>query len=513
MSERMTNRGRAFRPARGVATAILLALVVALAAGSCSHEERVAPPPPLLVIGVDGLEWDLVLRFGAEGVLPNLMQLAREGFAAKLETLDPTLSPVIWTTIATGKRPEKHGILGFSYVGPDQQNHLYLSLHRQSKALWNLFDDAGKTTRVYGWWCTLPIEEIRGSMVAQTTTRAQIDISHGDRIWKGSFLPVEGLAGQVHPEELAPRMNAVANGLADRIGAGDDPMRRTFGDPGELNAFTKSLWDAVRSSLYADCIFRDGVIESLEQHEPFDAFLVYFGVTDVASHMFWRHFEPQKFDHPPPAAEVEQLGHVIRDSYRWVDDAIGRLRRAAPDADVLVLSDHGFHEANVHDDFGSEKGRADSGHHLNQPAGVLLAAGRSFRRSPLKDGAIKDDVRSIGHVEDVLPTLLARVGLPYGEDMDGRPMKGLLSEELLRAHPVASVRSHEDAEWRAARKNAAAHALEWERKFEEHLHFTGAELARLQKLGYVGAQMGMPDPPQPPKQQEKDDSRKPEDHR
>jgi len=494
MNEPRTRTRGGNRPRRHAA-GLLGAAALLGGAAACGDPPARAEVAPLLLIGVDGLEWELVLRFGAAGDLPNLMALAREGFAARLETIDPTISPVVWTTIATGKRPEKHGITGFSYADAEGRPHLFLSLHRRSKALWNLFDDAGLATRVFGWWCTLPVEPIRGAMVAQSSLRAQIDISQGDRIWKGTFLPVDGLDGQVHPEELAPRMVAIANALADRAAGGSDPMAAAFGAPAGFTSATRNLWDLVRGAFYADCVFRDGALDALERREPFDALLVYFGVPDVASHLFWRHFEPEKFDHPPPAAEVADFGRVIRDSYRFVDDAVGALRRAAPGADLLVISDHGFRAANVHLDFNAEGGRIDSGHHLNQPPGVLIAAGRSFRRSPLPADAPGRVPRSIGRVEDVLPTLLARAGIAYGQDMDGRPMQGLLAEELLRARPITEVKSHEDGAWRAARMRAEAHALAWERNFEARFGAsTPEELARLRALGYAGPGLLPEDP-------------------
>ena len=64
-----------------------------------------------LVFAVDGLEWDVVLPMLERGELPALRHLMERGRFGLLETLHPTLSPVIWTSIATGKpvaEPEIH---------------------------------------------------------------------------------------------------------------------------------------------------------------------------------------------------------------------------------------------------------------------------------------------------------------------------------------------------------------------------------------------------------------------
>ena len=88
------------------------ALVVALIPAGCSAPDPV-PTAPILLIGVDGLEWSVLAPMIRHGELPHLRSLMERGTYGKLETLQPTVSPVIWTTIATGKRPEHHGILHF----------------------------------------------------------------------------------------------------------------------------------------------------------------------------------------------------------------------------------------------------------------------------------------------------------------------------------------------------------------------------------------------------------------
>ncbi len=484
----------------------LLALVAATT--GCGVEPAAVVARPLILIGVDGLEWELLLRFAGEEQLPNLSALAKDGLAAKLDTLEETLSPLIWTTIATGKRPEKHGITAFSFEDESGTAFLFTSLHRKSKALWNLFTDAGLTTDVFGWWCTFPAEEIQGEMVAQTSTRAQIDIASGSRIWKGNYLA--GLPRQTWPDELSARMDAHARALAEQVIAGADPAAAAFGKPAHaVSKLDERLFGLVRSAFYADVLFREAALDVLKEKRPFDALLVYFGVVDVASHLFWRPMEPQKYDHPPSAESIADFGRVIRDSYRWVDEAIGEIRRLAPDADLLVVSDHGFYAASLHDEFKDDGPRHDSGKHTQSPPGVLIAAGPGFRRDPLPPGATADELKTIGRVEDLLPTLLARAGLPYGEDMDGRPLRRLLADEVLRAHPIGSVKSHEDDAWRVSREEALARFRDFERNFETLLRqMDEKNLETLRALGYTGAglnEAGPEDDP-PPKEPPAKDS-------
>ncbi|MGH8055963.1 MAG: alkaline phosphatase family protein, partial [Candidatus Entotheonellia bacterium] len=84
-----------------------------------------AEQPPRLkvvVIGLDAATWKVMDPLLQQGRLPNLRRLMESGTYGPLTTLEPTLSPIIWTTIATGKPMSAHGITHFivQKEGPDQ---------------------------------------------------------------------------------------------------------------------------------------------------------------------------------------------------------------------------------------------------------------------------------------------------------------------------------------------------------------------------------------------------------
>jgi len=469
---------------------LLLALFLLIpAAAACS---RSSPPPrKLIVLGVDGLEWKLVLKFAQAGKLPNLSALLQNGVSGKLETLSPTESPAIWTTIATGKKPGKHGVLDFAYRDEDGEAHLFTSVHRNSKALWNLLGDAHRGCDVLGWWCTFPVEKIDGVMVSQTCMRTQIDISDGHKIWKGSYL--RGIPGQVQPPDFEPRVRAAA----DRIYAASKESMRALAQPNlPLTPLASGLWDGLVSSFVADQLYADVARDLLKSGKASEVVLLYLGTTDVASHRFWRYLEPELYDHPPRASELADFGRVIEASYVFADGVLGDLRALVPDADFVVLSDHGFHAVNLHNPFPdaapATEGPFVSGHHQDAPPGFFVASGPGFRRGTCASDA--DRVPVVGRVEDVLPTLLWRLGIPFGEDMDGRPMRDVLGEATLAAAPQTPVKSHEDAAWQKQRAEARAHAAEDEKRFEQAAlrALDGAERQRLGNLGYVGEGLPLP---------------------
>ena len=67
----------------------------------------------VFVLGFDGMDPTLVRKWMDEGKLPNLKRLSEQGTFAKLETTQPSESPVAWASFATGVNPGKHNIYDF----------------------------------------------------------------------------------------------------------------------------------------------------------------------------------------------------------------------------------------------------------------------------------------------------------------------------------------------------------------------------------------------------------------
>src|SRR5262245_1821667 len=97
--------------AGGLAVALLAgAAGLALAAGGCA---RRSTDLRILLVGVDSADWEMIRPMAERGELPHFAKLLEEGASAPARTLEPPLSPLVWTSIATGKNPDEHGILDF----------------------------------------------------------------------------------------------------------------------------------------------------------------------------------------------------------------------------------------------------------------------------------------------------------------------------------------------------------------------------------------------------------------
>lgn len=459
---------------------LFIIFLIALSPWGCSQREERAVPAdarrPLLFIAADGLEWSVMELLINDGKLPAIARLMANGSYGYLESMIPTYSPVVWTSIATSKSPEKHGIEHFVYSHAGTQRY-YTSGHRKTKAFWNILSEYGLTTNLLGWWMTYPAEQINGVMVAQTNTTGVLD-DPKRALWKGSLL--RGVEDQVAPPE---RQNEVMDILEETEASFDSLAGAIFGAAASapMSPFTKLMWDQSRWSFRADAVYVRVAERLLSSKESFDVLSVYIGGPDVAGHRFWRYAYPQEFFSPPAAEEVATFGGVIDNYYIHLDRMIAELLAAAPEGtSVVIASDHGMHAINPRGKFSVDAAPEEwnSGHHLDAPAGVLVVSGPGFVDATPGDSLAlplaRTSLQRIGGVFDVLPTLLALKGIPIARDFEGRVLTALIEPSWLEKHPVREIDTHDDEAFEAARAARIKEAADQAERLEQ-----------LKSLGYI----------------------------
>ncbi len=463
------------------------ALVVVLSAVSafglfqgCAKKEDSAGKPraPLFVFALDGLEWRVLKPLLEQGKLPVMAGLMERGSYGYLSSMQPTFSAVVWTSIATGKRPEKHGIRHFVYeesVNGKKEFRYFTSGHRQTKAMWNIFSERGLVNHTIGWWMTYPAEPVKGILVSQTNTTAVLH-SPQTALWKGSL--VRGVEEQVYPSEKQTRVMDI---LADTDAKLDSIEAALFGTPpNPVDEFSRMMWDQTEWAFRADETYVRVARDIIAKEGPFDVFSLYIGGTDVAAHRFWRYAFPGQFAHPPTDDQIENFGKVLENHYVYADRVMGELMSLVPGAAVLIVSDHGMHSENVDNDFSIDDAplKTTSAHHLDAPPGVIIAAGGPFKttESGWAPGQELDitALPRLGSVLDVLPTILAAEGLPLAEDMDGSPMTAILASGESGAKKVRYVPTYDDPKWLAGQKARIRHAVDETERIEQ-----------LRSLGYI----------------------------
>src|SRR5215831_13633216 len=162
----------------------------------------------VLLIGWDAADWKVIHPLMDQGKMPNVQRLVEGGVMGQIATLHPPLSPMLWTSIATGKRPSQHGVHGFAEPTPNGLGiRPVTNLSRKCKAVWNILNQHGLRSVVVGWWPSHPAEPIDGVMVSNHYHRARGPLKDGWPLLSGAVHPPE-LEEQLaelrfHPEEAA----------------------------------------------------------------------------------------------------------------------------------------------------------------------------------------------------------------------------------------------------------------------------------------------------------------------
>lgn len=145
----------------------------------------------VLVLGVDGLDPRLTKKFMDKGVMPNFEKFKKMGSAREDMVMlgaMPTITPPMWTTLATGAYVGTHGITDFWNPHPTKLDTLVYSFDsRNCKAepLWNVFAENGQKTLVWHWpgssWP--PTSDSPNLHVVDGTQPSNINVAVGTVEW------------------------------------------------------------------------------------------------------------------------------------------------------------------------------------------------------------------------------------------------------------------------------------------------------------------------------------------
>ena len=119
--------------------------------------QRKAMTDKMIVVGIDGFDPAHAKYMLDQGKMPNLAKLIEKGSSREdlvLLGCMPTVTPPMWTTLATGATARVHGITGFFNQHPTKLETVVYALDsRMCKAepLWNVFAESGKKTLVWHW--------------------------------------------------------------------------------------------------------------------------------------------------------------------------------------------------------------------------------------------------------------------------------------------------------------------------------------------------------------------------
>ena len=385
-----------------------------------------------VALAADSMDPRLLARWIRSGDLPNLAALREDGAGGILDCTIPEgkthiSSAVQWTTHFTGVGLDRHGVYGFrkersSSDGSPSVRELINLSDIPLKTYPELLDEHGYSVGLVNPLPIWPPLEFESGFCVS-----------------GMLTPPES-GRWVHPESLGEELLE----LGYRIDVKYPDRPYGFIDD---DLFDEVSIDTLYNDTFEVLDARVAVTKHLLESRETDYLYVLLKAVDAIQHAFWAHME----------ADDPEYGDAILESYRRVDELVGWIRENAPDADLVLFSDHGGQRRSVYrsntatrfaeraasllpsipepigkwyyryktvdtDGTGGETvGNPGRKTGIHRDEAVWMMAGPSVRPS---------DEEERLQFEDVAPTILALLGQPIPTNYIGSP-----AAESIRADP------------------------------------------------------------------------------
>lgn len=391
-----------------------------------------AARPTLLVVGIDSATLDAVLPVAEQGGLPFFASLLRQGAYGRLATFAPERAPALWTTLATGKYPFEHGVLGgrvhrAPFVAPGAELRLLpwgLAFPR-----WGTFgagsepEDSGAVRRAGALWEILPALGAPSGTVGWPALdpEAMAEGSGGGFAFDDAFFGERLDPALARPERLAERAWIFRVEPADLL-----PFP---------NGEAEELPDEVVEVLAGD-VWRQSLARFLvEQGEARALFLRLPGL-EVASRRWFGGYAARRLE-GRQEPEYERAAARLAAYYSRLDTLVAELWAGieGPRLLLVVSASGAAAPEGARGAWRTLRGeRGVEGVLSGAPDGMLLVSGDGVRAGTLITGA---------GLVDVAPTVFYALGAPIPRDLDGRVLTEIFTPEMLERQPLTFVPSYE----------------------------------------------------------------------
>ncbi|MCU1230709.1 MAG: hypothetical protein JWO97_3593 [Acidobacteria bacterium] len=358
-------------------------------------------PGRVAIFALDGADWELISELSDDDRLPNIKALVHGGTSASVQTIQPTVSPLLWTTAATGVAPDRHGVIDFI---DRARNSPVDAFSRRTPAIWDIAEAFNRNAEVVNWWTSWP----------PTTSESVVFDTPGDLL-ANAIAPAKYSArasqvtvpvGTIGFDQARRFMNITQNEFDRAVQSGDaaDPIN-------VMRTVLAKTWTDHRVA-----------IDLYKQAQPTLMMMEYDG-TDAVNHLF------SPF-HPPYREGISEEGYrkywpSVSNYYSEIDRLIGEwMSVLPPDTTVMLVSAHGFR-------WGKNRprslpaGGATLSDHRNP--GIFVAYGAHVAPSRAAHAM---------SVYDLTPTLLTLLGLPKSPEMPGNTITWAFKD----VSPIESVR-------------------------------------------------------------------------
>lgn len=361
--------------------------------------------PRVVVIGVNGMELDVIRPLLVKGELPNLASVIKRGAYGKLRTVDAPNCPRVYSTLFTSTKPEEHGVTGFIVGGITANTNML-----KQEPIWSFLSKKGVTVGMANVPATFPVLPVNGYMISGMLTRGKncedgvlcapkiSEVEGGDPVYPASMKQeIIKNVGDIYidcermpsAEQLKGHEKEVIDAWLKKVDVIRDQQTKLFdylmtSHPTDFTWFVQSCEDRTGHWLYPIAPYNAGYNPKINSVSP-DAF-------------------PNQY-----VAFDKVLGSILK----HVDD----------DTYLFIVSDHGIKPLR-------EFEQSDPHAHMDHEKTTPVIAKHDFADGDDVPGSffamgpgIKHDLRLMGFeasVYDVAPTILHIYGIERPKQMHGR---------------------------------------------------------------------------------------------
>jgi predicted AlkP superfamily phosphohydrolase/phosphomutase len=396
----------------------LISLLLAATALHGQTKEKPAPRPHVVVIGVNGMELDVIRPLLLKGAMPNLERVINNGAYGKLRTVSAPNCPRVYSTIFTSTEPDEHGVTGFLVGGITANTNML-----KEEPIWSVLSRNNVSVGMANVPATFPVMPVNGYMVSGMLTR-------GKNCEDGVL--------------CAPKLSEVTNGDAVYPRTLQPELLKNVGDfyidcermPGasDLKGHEKEVIDKWLDKVQ---IIRDEqtkLFDYLLTKHPTDFTMLGQSCEDRTGHWL---YPISTFNVGYNASINSVRVEAFPDQYIAFDKVLGSiLKHVDENTYVIVISDHGIKPLR---EFETKDPHAHMDHEKTTPviAKHDFADGDDVPGSFFAMGpGIKHNSRLMGFeasVYDITPTILHIYGIEQPKQMRGRVLTEIFENNQNKA--------------------------------------------------------------------------------
>ena len=363
--------------------------------------------PHVIIVGVNGMEWDIIRPLLLKGELPNLAGIIQHGVYGKMKTVSAPNCPKVYSSIATSTPPEDNGITGFVVAGKTATTDML-----KREPLWSILSKHGATVGMANVPATFPVVPLNGYMISGMLTRGK-DCEDGI-LCSPKLSEVKGGEAVYPPNMVAELERNVGDFWIDcsRMPSAEELKGK------EAEAIDNWLQQVSRVRAQQAKLF-----DYLLSHHRTDFTMLVQSCEDRVGHWLYP-IQPYNAGYDPVLHNMRV--DAFPEQYRAFDRVLGKvLQYVDKNTYLFIISDHGIKPLREFEE-GRRLYHSSHDHGGNTPIiakhdfedgddvpGIFIAIGPNIKR----------DVRLMGFtvsVFDIAPTILNLYGIPQPTQMKGR---------------------------------------------------------------------------------------------